>query len=140
MESPNFNSSPIREQTKFLAELTALRVEYEKNMKRLYAAQADYMAAWRIVHQLIEVGAPDDLKIMVSYNYDDDNLCFHVFGQNCWRPGNILAALDRADLLKECSLYPSNTFEGLLDVVFTKHPLIRMVCPKHVESLLPELA
>ena len=129
---PNtYTPSPIREQTQFLDELTALRVEYEKNMKRLYARQSDYKAAWRIVWQLIDAGAPSDLNIVVSYDYyTDDRLCFYCFGQTSQEPGNLLEALDRTHLIDECLVRPSENFKNMWDVVFANYPLLKMYCPR----------
>ena len=135
-----YTPSPIREQTQFLDEMTALRVEYEKNMKRLYEQQADYKATWRIVWQLIDAGAPSDLNIVVSYNYSDDHLVFYCFGQNTINPGSLLAALDRTHLIDECLVCSSERFENMWDIVFANYPLLHMFCPKQDISSLPEAA
>ena len=140
MESPIYTPSPIREQTQFLDELTALRVEYEKNMKRLYEQQADFKAAWRIVRQLIEFGAPDDLHIVVSYDRNDDDLCFYCFGENTLRPGNILEALDRSGLIDECTVSSNSELKNMLLIKFKNQPLLRFFCPKPAVARLQEAA
>ena len=104
MESPIYTPSPIRSQTRFLTELTRLRLEYEDNMSRLYKAQAEYKAAFDVVTQLIECGAPADLDITVHYS--GDHLVYSADERKCKISGGLMQALDRSGI-DYCEIYRS---------------------------------
>lgn len=70
MQSAIYTPSPIRQQTAFMAALTNLRLEYEKNMALLYASQAEYKAAYSLLETVKEFGSGDldhlDLSITTN--------------------------------------------------------------------------
>ena len=105
MESTIYTPSPIRSQTRFLTELTRLRLEYEDNMKRLYKAQAEYKAAFDVVTLLIECGAPADLDITVHYS--GGRLGYFADEKNCKISGGLMQALERSGI-DYCEIYRSS--------------------------------
>lgn len=96
MESPIYTPSPIRSQTRLMSEMTRLRMEYEKNLSQLYAAQAEYKAAYQAIRLLIECGAPNDLDIKVVYGVN--SLVYFADESECAITGGIMDALLRSGM------------------------------------------
>ena len=72
MPSAIHTPSPIREQTAFMAALTALRTEYESNMAALYASQREYKEAFSLVETVKEFGFGDldYMEIWTTFHHD----------------------------------------------------------------------
>jgi hypothetical protein len=84
--------SPIREQTAFMAALTALRTEYEANMAALYASQREYKEAHSLVETVKSFGFGDLDHMKMELSQNDDGMLFIV--ESGAQVGTLLKALD----------------------------------------------
>lgn len=96
MESPIYTPSPIRSQTRFMTEMTRLRMQFEKELAQLYGAQAEYKAAYETIRLLVEYGAPDDLDISVIYGCE--TLVYFADESDCAIAGGLMDALLRSEM------------------------------------------